>query len=131
MINFVPHIKTNTYVDVARRPRLRYSRLNKGCIKKVRNTKPAQGQWILEMILGPFRKMGDAESVMRDWKAQSRGLKSRRHCGIRLAQYHNVKCYDRQLNSDEQSPPPPPQKYTNELQNEHKNNTESKKITDR
>ncbi len=94
MVNNLPDIKTNTYVDMSTTPRRRFVLLNSGSIKNVRNTKPAQGKWQLNMIIGPFNEKKNAKSVMEFWRNKSRGMKSRRKRGIELAKQNNVVCYD-------------------------------------
>ena len=94
MVNNLPDIKTNTYVDMSTTPRRRFVLLNSGRIKNVRNTKPAQGKWQLNMIIGPFNDKKKAKSVMEFWRNKSRGMKSRRNRGDELAMENNVICWD-------------------------------------
>ena len=102
MVNNLPDIKTNTYVDMSTKPRRRWDLLNKGSIRNVRNTKPAQGKWQLNMIIGPFTKKLDAKEVMEFWRNKSRGMISRRKRGIALAKQHGVKCWDIVLDMEQQ-----------------------------
>lgn len=101
MINFLPSTKTNTHVDFSRRPRRRWHRLNTGKIKSARNTKPAENHWELEMVLGPIQSKRQAQEMANNWKARSRGLKSRRDKGIVIAQDGGLVCWDKRLDEEE------------------------------
>ncbi len=94
--NFLPEQKINTHIGLSENPYISLHLHNEGKIKGSKRNKNALGNWILEMIIGPFTQEQGIDFTDQ-WKKKSRGIESRRNRGETLACQFNLKCYDRKI----------------------------------
>jgi hypothetical protein len=97
------HCKNEANIKVAREPYADVDSHNRGDVND-KATKPAKGLWQVEMIIGPFPRELDATQFRMEWMLASRGMSSRRDCGIKMTMkkrlepgYENLFCFDKRL----------------------------------
>jgi hypothetical protein len=118
MINLLPNQKINTYIGESGHPFQSVIDHNEGRARASKSTKSAAPHWKLEMIVGEFADQPSAVTFANSWRANSRGIVSRRKRGHALAKLHGKTRYDRQHLPEEEddedeaaaaaAPPPPP-----------------------
>jgi hypothetical protein len=97
------HCKNEANIKVAREPYADVDSHNRGDVND-KATKPAKGLWQVEMIIGPFPTEREAAHFRMEWMLASRGMSSRRDCGIVMTNekrqepgYENLYCFDKRL----------------------------------
>lgn len=88
--------KTHTYISVSEYTPWSMFVHNRGLpVDDVRSTKKARGAWRVELIVWPFATYKEAQDFCAQWREKTRGKRSRRLTGIRLAKDYYKHVYDR------------------------------------
>ncbi len=105
MVNFMPDQKINTFICESQHPNTTVDEHNHGNVKGSKSTKSAAGNWILDMIIGPFDTRQDSMEFAKTWRKNSRGIPSRKRRGRDLAKESNKTCWDRDFDVKQQQVP--------------------------